>query len=262
MTGVYFFLLSIAILFLLSATGKVGMGFQIPVIVRPLPWKYKEILKNNFNYYKQLSRKDKTKFEHKVQRFIHIKEFIPRQFDRVTDEMKVLISACAVQLTFGFPNVFLSHFKRILVYPDDYYSTINKTYHKGEVNPRVQAIVISWKNFVAGYDDLKDGRNLGLHELAHALRLEDRIFNEEFKFFDHETLDLWHQLANQEIERIQKGESRMFRDYAGTNQEEFFSVAIENFFERPDQFKELMPRLYANLVLLLKQDPSAITNHA
>jgi len=262
MIGFYFFLISIAILFFLSTTGRVGMGFQIPGIGRPLPWKYKDILKKHFHYYNQLSGKDKTKFEHKVQRFIHLKEFIPRQLDRVTDEMKVLISACAVQLTFGFPNVFLSHFKRILIYPDDYYSTINRTYHKGEVNPRVQAIVLSWKNFVAGYIDLKDGRNLGLHELAHALRLEDRIFNEEFKFFDHQTLASWHQLAHGEIERIQQGNSRMFRDYAGTNQEEFFSVAVENFFERPDQFKELMPKLYANLALLLKQDPSAKSNHA
>lgn len=255
MLAFWFFILSVVLIFGLNATGKVGMGFQIPGIPRPLQRKYKQILKKHFAFYNQLSSRNKIKFEHKVQRFIYLKEFIPRQIDQVTDEMKVLISACAVQLTFGFPNVFLSHFKRILVYPDEYYSTINKQYHKGEVNPRLQAIVLSWRHFVDGYIDLKDGRNLGLHEMAHALHLEDRVLNGEVDFLNKEAMKHWFILAGQEIERINNGQSRMFRDYAGTNQDEFFSVAIENFFERPEQFQEQMPKLYDNLVLLLNQNP-------
>ena len=125
MGAFYLFILACFIILLPSLTGKVGMGFQIPHLPRPLPKKYKLILRNHFPYYTNLELTKKKQFEKKVQRFIHLKEFIPRQMNRVTDEMKVLISACAVQLTFGYPNVFLSHFKRILIYPDAYYSTIN-----------------------------------------------------------------------------------------------------------------------------------------
>ncbi|MEP2023702.1 MAG: zinc-dependent peptidase [Reichenbachiella sp.] len=247
--------LSVAVIILAGMTGRVNMGFQVPGFPRPLSAKRKQILNKHFPFYKQLTPDRRKRFEQKVQYFIHVKEFIPRQIPIVTEEMKVLISACAVQLTFGYPKVFLSHFKRILVYPDNYYSTINKTYHKGEVNPRFRTIVLSWKAFVEGYFNPIDGRNLGLHEMAHALRLENLITNAEFNFLDEEVLQHWQYLADQEMASIKEGNSRMFREYAGTDPDEFFSVAIENFFERPEKFKSLMPNLYAILVLLLKQDP-------
>lgn len=247
--------LSIIIILLAAMSGRVNMGFQVPGFPRPMPLKRKKILNKHFAFYINLPSNKKRRFEQKVQHFIHVKDFIPRQIPQVTEEMKVLISACAVQLTFGYPKVFLSHFKRILVYPDNYYSTINNTYHKGEVNPKLRAIVLSWKAFVEGYIHHRDGRNLGLHEMAHALRLENLILNAEYNFLDINVLDRWQVLADQEMTNIANGNSRMFRDYAGTNPDEFFSVAVENFFGRPEQFKRAMPNLYAILVLLLKQDP-------
>jgi Mlc titration factor MtfA (ptsG expression regulator) len=36
---------------------------------------------------------------------------------------------------------------------------------------------------------------------------------------------------------------------------EFFSVAVENFFERPQEFKTILPELYSILAQLLRQDP-------
>jgi MtfA peptidase len=40
------------------------------------------------------------------------------------------------------------------------------------------------------------------------------------------------------------------------NEHEFFAVAVENFFERPQEFKNAIPELYAILIKLLNQDPS------
>jgi len=255
MGAFYLFLLSCFIILLFSLTGKVDMGFQVPGVSRPLKRNFKTILKRHFPYYNDLGLPEQKLFERRLQYFIHIKEFIPRNMGTVTAEMKVLISACAIQLTFGYPKIFLSHFKRILIYPNNYYSTINRVYHKGEVNPRFHAIVLSWKSFVQGYIESDSGVNLGLHEMAHALRLENIIFNDEFDFFEPHILEEWHGLAAMEIDRIKSGNSRMFRNYASTDQDEFFAIAIENFFERPLVFKELMPNLYYVLTKLLKQDP-------
>lgn len=44
------------------------------------------------------------------------------------------------------------------------------------------------------------------------------------------------------------------RKYASTNREEFFAIAVENFFERPQQFSQTLPHLYTAMVHLLKQD--------
>lgn len=63
-----------------------------------------------------------------------------------------------------------------------------------------------------------------------------------------------------EMERIVNDEVSFFRDYAATNDHEFFAVAVENFFERPQAFFEHHPRMYGLLATLLNQDPLARGN--
>jgi MtfA peptidase len=50
----------------------------------------------------------------------------------------------------------------------------------------------------------------------------------------------------------------LLRAYAGTNQPEFFAVAVEYFFELPREFKQDLPELYAVLSAMLRQDPAAM----
>lgn len=219
--------------------------------------KYLFPLQKYFKYYQHLNPSDKKLFEKRVQKFIDLKQFIPRNMDEVTDEMKALIAGSAIQLVTGFPKIYFSHFKRILVYPDDYYSEISRRQHRGEVNMG-GLIVLSWKNFVRGYIDKSDGRNLGLHEMAHALRLENSITNEEYGFLDDEILKTWTDLCYREMHKMQDGESDFFRSYAATNSNEFFAVAIEHFFERPKDFKSWHPKMYDTLVKMLNQDPLKI----
>ena len=215
---------------------------------------YRKPLELHSRYYQLLSPDERKIFEKRVQKFISQKQFIARGFDRVTDEMKALIAGTAIQLTFGLPSVYLRHFKRILVYQDSYYSEISKRYHKGEVNVG-GIIVLSWKSFLDGIADNTDGRNLGLHEIAHALRLENAIRNDEFGFLDQKLLTKWTSLCYEEIERISLGNGRFFRQYAATDSQEFFAVAVENFFERPVEFHAYQPELYRTLAAMLNQDP-------
>lgn len=223
--------------------------------VLPVPSYYKELLQRYFRYYQGLSDENKHLFEQKVCRFIYSKRFIPRGMKEVPQEMAVFIAAVAVQLTFGLPHVYLKHFKKILIYPNNYYSNITRRYHKGEVNPAFGIIVLSWSNFMEGFLHARDAINLGLHEMAHALRLENIIRNEEFAFFDRNLLrqlDEWCQRICYDFESLN---ATFFRPYACTDTHEFFSVAIENFFERSVKFKAELPELYSILVTMLNQDP-------
>ncbi len=47
------------------------------------------------------------------------------------------------------------------------------------------------------------------------------------------------------------------RKYGGTNAVEFFAVASEYFFERPDLLKKKHPELYNMLVVCFMQNPEA-----
>jgi MtfA peptidase len=222
-----------------------------------MPSKDIKILEKHFPYYTKLSPKNQKKFRKKLAYFIAIKKFIPRGgLESVTREMVVLISATAVMVAYGFDSVNFLHFKKILVYPDNYYSTITKQYHKGEVNPKLGIIVVSWSNFVHGLGHPLDGVNLGVHEMAHALKLENLIhYNNESNFFNPRTWKSFEDLANQEIELMNNGRESIFRNSATRNLHEFFAVAVEVFFEKPAELKSARKDLYETLAVLLRQDP-------
>lgn len=224
-----------------------------------VPPYYRELLQKYFQYYKGLSPGNKRKFEQKVCNFMYAKSFIPRNMPNVPVEIAVFISATAVQLTFGLPNVYLDHFNKILVYPDTYYSAITRRYHKGEVNPAFKVIVLSWEHFKEGFLHTQDAINLGLHEMAHALRLENIIRQEGYHFFDKQLLERFDDYSRKVCDEMAQGGETFFRPYACTNVHEFFSVAVENFFERPAAFKRQIPELYDTLSRLLNQDPLVLS---
>ena len=44
---------------------------------------------------------------------------------------------------------------------------------------------------------------------------------------------------------MNKDQNSFFRKYGSVNEHEFFSVVVENFFERPAELYEYNPKLYA-----------------
>ena len=216
------------------------------------------VLSRCLPYFAQLDKAAKAGFERRVIDFINDKEFHGRGIE-VTREMKLMLAGSAVQVTFGLEPLLLMHFSRIVVYPDQYRNRPQSHLHLGEVNPGVRVIAISWKHFLEGYAEPTDARNVGLHEMAHALWFENRIPNAESDFLNERFLMEWRTLAEDESARIRSGEDRFFRDYAATDQVEFFAVAVEYFFEKPAEYHQALPELYECMVQLLKQDPAQMT---
>lgn len=217
---------------------------------------YRHFLVGHFPFYNSLNDSDQILFEGRVQKFINLKEFIPRGGIReVTPMMKALVAGSAVKLTFGHPSVYFRHFRRILIYPENYFSQITGLYHKGEVHP-AGIIVFSWNNLQQAFDDHGDGLHLGLHEMAHALRLIFLNKTHEFSFSGHRLIKAFDAEALKNIRRIRSsGTKSIFRDYALENLHEFFAVSVELFFERPNAYKENYPVLYKLLTRLLKVNP-------
>lgn len=214
----------------------------------------RQLLNDNFVLYKMLDDKGRKLFEKRVYRFINMKDFkAGSNMSKITDEMRVMIAASAIQITYGYPEVYFKHFRTIILFADEYYSTISGEYHAGEVNAG-GAIVLSWKNFMSGFSNLSDGRNLALHEMAHALRLTNIVDNAEYDFIDRDTMQTFEELALIEMQKIENNEDCFFRAYGATNLQEFFSVAVECFFEIPNEFKAYNPELYLLLTRILKFD--------
>ena len=210
------------------------------------------ILEQSFDFYNGLSQKNQVIFQNRLLTFINNKKFVSREDFEITEEMRVLISATAVMLTFGFRNYKLELFETIIIYPKAYYSKINKVQHKGETNPQLKTIVFSWEDFKHGFKIGDDNLNLGIHEFGHAIHLNAMrkkdissvIFRQGFN-------ELTHYLSNNENVRKELLATKYFRAYAYTNQYEFFAVLLENFIETPEEFRSNFPELYGYIKQML-----------
>ena len=212
----------------------------------------RSILIKEHLFFRKLSDKHQLYFEHRVAVFINTNEFIGRQELVITERMKVSIAATATMLTFGFKKYTLDIIETVIIYPQAYYSEINNTYHKGETNPQMKAIVFSWEDYEQGYKIGDDNLNLGIHEFGHAIHLNASDNNDVSSFiFNKGYKDLTNYLQNHEAVRQKLIASRYFREYAYTNQFEFFAVLLENFIETPSQFKAQFPELYKYMKQML-----------
>ncbi|MEY8850192.1 zinc-dependent peptidase [Psychroserpens sp. XS_ASV72] len=213
----------------------------------------KLILKQHINFYNALSLRHKSAFEHRVFQIIKSTEFIGKEIV-VTEKMKTIIAGTLVKLTFGFRDYKIDTVERIIFYPEEFYSTTNKTYHKGEFNLGYRALVFSWKHVLHGYKISNDNLNLAVHEFIHAIHfyyMSKRKVSTSSAIFIDSFQELTQELDNDEQLKQKLVASRYLREYAYTNQFEFLAVIIETFIETPKEFKAQFPKLYGKVKTML-----------
>lgn len=213
-----------------------------------------DLLRTRFLFYGQLSEKQKVFFEHRLARFLERYTYVGEEGFVITNEVKVLVAATMVMLTFGMRKYLFPVFERIIVYPDIYFSPITASYHKGEFNPKNGAVVFSWKHFMEGYDISNDNLNLGIHEFTHVIHYHSQLYEDAsaiiFTRFYNRILTQLRQPEN----RNKIIQSNYLRIYAYTNEFEFLSVLMEHYFETPDHFKAEFPELYNQVSKMLNHN--------
>jgi len=211
------------------------------------------ILTKRFPYFTALSPTQKTRFLNRLQNFISNKIFKIHD-DKGYKEMPVLISAAAIQLTFGLEKYLLPNFEFIHVYPQEF-MRVQETICFLEGNVSGHAINLSWKHFLEGYANPNDGQNVGLHELAHALYYQTFIVEENVDPTFRNTFDNFNSYGNKVFEQELQPGNDLYSDYALKNFQEFWAESAEIFFEKPAEMKAAYPLLYDTIKTLLNQDP-------
>ncbi|MEO6231720.1 MAG: zinc-dependent peptidase [Ferruginibacter sp.] len=214
-----------------------------------------EVLIKRFAYYQKLDEADRTKFVQRLKKFIAIKTFVIHDSSGYK-EMPILISATAIQISFGLDKYLLPHFNVFNIYPREFLGTYPFfRFLLGNVSGNT--INLSWKNFMDGYTFPGDGQNVGIHELAHALYYQtfvvekhiDKKFKDTFIDFDNH--------GNKVYDLEKKAGKGLYTSYAMKDFQEFWAESVEIFFEKPIQMKAIYPSLYAAISDLLNQDPAA-----
>jgi MtfA peptidase len=217
---------------------------------------YHSIVSRHLKYYNRLGLDQQRKFLFRTWLFRKSKQFHYIEVQEST-EMPILISAVAIQLTFGLDKFMLNYFNDIFVLRDDYHYGFYSRPFMGHVDQT--GIYLSWDNFMKGISGLTPDCNVGLHEMGHALAYvnfitesdEDKHFKKEFKNFS--------KVARPIFAAMQQGKKNLLGDYATTNYHEFWAVAVEAYFENPVRFQYELPDLYDAMAKLLNQDLLSFT---
>lgn len=209
-----------------------------------------EILKE-YPYYQKLNPHWQQLFQDRLINFMSIKQFVPNGID-ITLRMKILISAAAIQLTLGLKRYRLVAFETIEVCPSSYISVHTQKENKGHVT-LAGRIVLAWNHFEHGFRNETDGINLGLHEMAHALKFQFMMRGYYKDYFND--FELWKKFGIQKLQQLRDHKIKVLRSYGGRNLDELLAVSTENFFETPEVFRERLPNLYLAMCVLYRQDP-------
>ena len=236
-----------------SETDIVYKGTELPLGIEEIT----NILSKHCKFYSHLNDGLKQKFLKRVQKFMRKKMFIIKD-DEGFKEMPVLISATAIQLTFGLKHYLLDFYKYIRIYPKEYIADHSLKVLAGNVHNNT--ITVAWNYFLKGNDNCTDGSNLGLHEMSHALYFQKMVidgdFTPDFSKKYNSLLAECREAAQLEIE----AHKNIYSEYADTDLQEFWAESVEIFFEKPNNLKENYPSVYEAIKILLNQDPLNTVN--
>ncbi len=210
------------------------------------------ILEKRFHYFQQLHSPLKPIFIKKLSSFMAGKVFIIKDNNGFR-EMPVLVSAAAIQLCFGLKDHTLPFYKYIRIYPSEYIGNHNLKILAGNVQGNV--ITVAWNHLLDGLANAKDGKNLGLHEMSHALYFQKLVIEENYAAsFSRKYKKLVEECSKAHVDESM-GIRDVYSNYALTNLQEFWAESVELFFERPSHLQEHYPEIFMAMKLLLNQNP-------
>ena len=134
--------------------------------------KLRVFLEKLFPFYRNLSPKEKRRFEVRVSLYIIATEFMPKAMEHVPEDIKGLIAANIVMLTFGQKDYRFSNFEKIVVYPHPFPSPqFPKHLHSCEIFEEDGVILFSLEQLVPGATRQTQFYNTALHEYAKIFML-------------------------------------------------------------------------------------------
>ncbi|MFN6571373.1 M90 family metallopeptidase [Dendronalium sp. ChiSLP03b] len=225
---------------------------------RPFPPLWNAIINNNLPIYLRLSPTEYRRLQGHIQVFLAEKQFIGCGGLQVTEEMKLTIAAVACLLLLNERGEYFPKLRSILIYPSTYFvnetiATSNYVVEERRVARLGESwtndqVILSWQQVQKDTHDWYDGHNVILHEFAHQLDQEDGkaegvpILQQKSDYL------IWARVMTQEYQQlcndVQQGIETVIDNYGATNPSEFFAVATETFFEKPQQLLKQHPALY------------------
>lgn len=230
------------------------------LLKEPFPEEWMTILEKMAPFTRSYQGELRERFLQMLRIFAEEKVFTGVGDMEITDEVRVVISACAIRLIINLDLSFYDRLSEILVYPYVYRHPEGDDAILGEASDW-GTVVLSWPAVLEGLANPRDGHETAIHEFAHVLdRAGDGEFDGTPKLQALADYKPWADVMSLHYLRLRdhkKKERKVLRMYGATNEAEFFAVATEAFFEKPIQMKRLLPDLYEELQEFYGGDPAS-----
>ncbi|MCB9565454.1 MAG: zinc-dependent peptidase [Kofleriaceae bacterium] len=219
------------------------------LVAEPVPAAWHDILARNAPFVARLDDAHRAKLLADVQVLVAEKTFIGAAGFEITEEVKVTIAAAAARLITNLDITRYDDLTEIVVYPGAYKHEGQDGAVLGEAHSW-GVVVLSWDAVIQGMGRPHDGHDTAVHEFAHVLDRADGAFDGAPALRAHEDYRPFATAMQRSYDRLRKRDRRLrkaLRDYGATNEAEFFAVATEAYFEKPDELRERAPDLYDEL---------------
>lgn len=226
--------------------------------VTPFPSEWRQILEQEMPLYRRLPVNLQRQLQACIQIFLREKRFVGCQGFTITETVRLLIAAQACLLVLNRPAGLFDSLTEILVYPDEFLVDRDEQDEAGVVSRHANVlsgeswadsqVVLSWADVLEGARDDRDGYNVVIHEFAHQLDQRTGASIGAPQPIDARQANRWSQVLEAEFARLRTdldaGFETLLDEYGAEDPVEFFAVASETFFERPERLHRDHPELY------------------
>ncbi len=230
----------------------------------PFPDAWRATLETRVAVYHLLDDAEQQRLRDLVQVFVAEKHWEGCGGLELTDEHRLTVAGSACLLLLGRDHDLFSDVDSILIYPstlviperprgvfavgaepiEDETAILGQAFRGGPV-------ILTWDAVVTGAHNARDGRNVVIHEFAHKIDFLDGTADGTPPLPNSAARRAWAEACEKAFlalkSKVEHHKHGFLRDYAATNEAEFFAVVTEVFFEKPADLHRELPDVYAVL---------------
>ena len=221
---------------------------------------FRNILEREVEFYRKLNADQKKQFETRMQGFLDSTRTTGIKTE-VEDLDRVLIAAGAIIPIFAFPDWEYINLNEVLLYPGafnhDFQQEGRDRHIAGMVGDGAfeDVMILSKDELRQGFQNNTGKTNTAIHEFVHLIdKTDGSVDGIPESLLNRKYVIPWLQLMRRNVQQIMQNRSDIDA-YGATNEAEFFAVASEYFFERPDLLREKHPELFDLLATIFRQSP-------
>lgn len=211
-----------------------------------LPAGLRHFLNINSLFYQNLSAADKTKFRNRMAMYMEANEFMPQGMEDVPPDIKAVVAASVVQVTFGQEDYLLNKFEHIVIYPHPFPSPqFPDQWHASEFFEEDGVIMFSAEQLMPGFLQPQRFLHIGLYEYV-------RVFRHSYPSVAFPYVGKEHWPMLEQVSSFPKDKTIQ---YIGLHEIDMVALAAVYFFVFPENFKAQLPDIYDGFAQALNQQP-------